>query len=581
MAKPGAAKTDIIDGGVDVTYDDNLCCQCIKADKKEEAAMFCVQCRELLCIPCSKKHTKVDATKNHEIVSNDVRNTNKPKANHVVHFDKDRRSLLSGSSSSSLREGYACSRHIGQRYTKFCKEDDEFCCPECARNDHKLCSEFINIPTEIYTDELKRRLKELDPTLKNIKKKLDSLRKENLQTLTKLEAERANILATIADYRKRIDELFDKLEKTAKEQLDERFKECTESVHKTVANIQELMDKQHKIDKKAKKDIEVFIKVQKTQEHISEANYTVQKLDAAMGVQSVIFSIDPSIETVLQTIRTYGAFSSIPHDYTMAHRGDFDVLDDDIKSDSNISAICLPDGKVIVAASSAPKLLLLNTSFRIVSSCVLNESPGGMCRTSQKEIILCLPQQKLLQFFYADRVLKRTRAFKLEIECFSVAHHNGEIYVISTGKGTSPGQIYVYDMHAKLKRTIGTDMFKTQLFGDPFQIAISPDGSKLYVSDGVEGLMCLTKTGVLLKRYDSKVLDLPYGLTVDPAGNLFVCGSNSDNILQLSPDGGHIREVLNEQDGILIPLSVCLDYKRSLFIVTLTKSKQIKVYSMA
>ena len=580
MSKLGTNSTNSIDGGLDVTYD-FLCNHCIRSDKQQESSMFCVQCKELLCIPCSKKHTKVDATKDHDIVSNNVGHINTPKANHVVHFDKDRRSLLSGSSSASLRDNHICSRHLGQRYTKFCKEDDEFCCPECARNDHKLCTEFINIPTEIYTDELRKRLKELDPTLKNIKKKLDNLKKDNLQMLTKLETERTHILATIADYRKRIDELFDKLEKTAKEELEERFKECTKSVHKTVANIQELLEKQNRIDKKAKKDIEVFIKVQKTQEHISIVNNTVQKLDAALGVQSVIFNIDPSVETVLQSIQTFGAFSSIPHDYQMTHRGDFDVYDEDIKSDSNISAMCLPDGKVVIAATSAPKLLLLNTSFRIVSSCALNESPGGMCRTSPKEIILCLPQQKLLQFFYADKHLKRTRSFKLEIECFSVAHHNGEIYVISTGKGTTPGQIYVYDMHAKLKRTIGSDMFKTQIFGDPFQIVISPDGCKLYVSDGVEGLMCLTKTGVLLKRYDSKLLDLPYGLAIEPAGNLFVCGSNSDNILQLSPDGGHIREVLNEQDGILIPLSVCLDYKRSLFIVTLTKSKQIKVYSMA
>ena len=561
-----------------MTYD-FLCSQYLREEKQVESSMFCVQCKELLCLPCSKKHTKVDATKDHDIVSNDVRKMNKSKANHVVPFDKDSKSLLSGSS-ASLKDYHICSRHLGQRYTKFCKEDDEMCCPECVRNGHKLCSEFINIPTEIYTDELKRRLKELDPTLKNIKKKLDNLKKENIKTLTKLETERAQILGTIADYRKRIDELFDKLEKAAKDELEERFKECNKSVHKTVASIQELVDKQNNIDKKAKKDIEVFIKVQKTQEHISVANNTIQKMDAALGVQSVIFNIDPSVQTVLQSIRTFGAFSSIPHDYQLGHRGDFDVYDEDIESDSNISTICLPDGKVVVACSSAPKLLLLNTSFKIVSSCALNESPGGMCRTSPKEMIVCLPQQKLLQFFYADRNLKRTRSFKLEIECFSVAHHNGEIYVISAGKGTTPGQIYVYDMHAKLHRTIGNDMLRESIVGDPFQIVVSPEGGKLFVSDGIMGLICLTSTGALLKRYDSKLLDLPYGLATDPAGNLFVCGSNSNNILQLSPDGGHIREILNEQDGILVPLSVCLDYKRSLLIVTLTKSKQIKVYSM-
>lgn len=578
MSRTESDSTNSTDGGLDMTFD-SLCCQCIKEDRHVESSMFCIQCKELFCLPCSKKHTKVAATQDHDVVCNDKRKTSKSKNSDIVEHDKDKKSLRS-LSRTSLRDHCICHRHEGQRLTKFCEEDDTYCCPECIRNDHKLCSEFINIPAELYNDELKKRLKELDPTLKDIKKKLENLKKENLRTVQKLETQKAQILGTILDYRKRVDELFDRLEKAAVEELEKRFKECNKGVHQTIASIQELVDKQKDIDKKAKKDIEVFIKIQKTQMHISEANKTIQRMDAAVGVQSIIFNIDPSVQSVLESIRTFGAFSSVPHEYKLSHRGDFAVTDDDIPRDSNISATCLPDGKVIVASSSAPKLLLLNTSFKVVSKCELEECPGGMCRTSPKEIIVCLPHHKILQFIYVDRNIKRTRSFRLEIECFSVAHHNREIYVISAGRGTVPGQIYVYNMSAKLLRTIGNDMFRDPIFGDPFQIVASPDGSKIFVSDGIMGLMCLTKTGALVKRYKSKSLELPYGLTVDPAGNVFVCGSYSNNILHVNPDGGDIREVLNEQDGILVPLSVCLDYKRSLMIVTLTKSKQIKVYSM-
>lgn len=576
---------------------DTLCSQCLREDKHIESAMFCVQCKDLFCLPCSKRHTKVAASKHHDLVSNDkekktvvanhqdavCNDKDKKLASNKHNDDMDKRSLksvLSTASTASLKDHHLCSKHVGHKFTKFCKEDDEFCCPDCVRNEHKLCSEFISIPTELFADELKKRLKELDPTLKKIKTKLENLKKENLNSVKKLENQKAQILGTIADYRKRVDELFDKLEKAATDELDERFKQCNAHINQTVASIQDLVNEQHTIDKKAKKDIEIFIKIQKTNEHISNANQAIQRMDAAVGMESVIFNIDPSIQGVLQNILTFGAFSSTPHEYKLTHRGDFDIVDDELGPESSLSVLCLPDGKIVGSSSSSQKVLLLNTSFRTISNCVLDGLPGGMCKTSQKEIIVCLPELNTLQFMYVDRNLKKTRCFKLEIKCFSVAHHNGEIYVISAGMGSRPPQIYVYNMSAKLLRTIGTDMFKDPLFMDPYHVVVSPDGSKIYVTDGNMGLLCLTRTGVLVKKHESKILELPYGLTIDPVGNVFVCGSASNNILQLSPDGFSVREILHEQDDISSPLSVCLDYKRSLLIMTMSKQRKIKVYSM-
>ena len=562
MATSGTNSTTSTDGGLDMTFD-TLCSQCIKLDKHTESAMFCVQCKELFCLACSKKHTKVAASKHHNLVRN----------------GEDKKSLRS-LSRSSLKDHSLCSKHIGNKLTKFCKEDDEFCCSECVRNDHKLCSEFITIPSELYVNELKKRLKEFDPTLKNIKTKLENLRKENIKTVRKLENQKAHILQTIGDYRKMVEELFDKLERAAKEELDERFKECNASINQTMTLIQTLIDKENKLDRKAKQDVEIFIKVQKTNEYISEANKTLQNLDAAKGIESIVFNVDPSVNAVLHNIRTFGAFSSTPHDYKLTYRGDFDISDDGIGPEPNFNALCLPDGKVVICSSSSSKILLLNTSFKIISNCILDGTPGGMCRTSQKEIIVCMPHEKTLQFMYVEQKLKRTRSFKLEIECFSVAHHDGELYVTSLGRGSAPAQVYVYNMSAKLLRTIGNDMFRNPLFSDPNDVAVSSDGTKIYVSDGNVGLMCLTKMGVIVKKHMPKFLDLPYGITIDPAGNAFVCGTSSNNILQLSADGYTIREILLEKDGVIGPLSVCLDYKRSLLIITLRQSKQIKVYAL-
>ncbi|OWF36781.1 hypothetical protein KP79_PYT02870 [Mizuhopecten yessoensis] len=51
------------------------------------------------------------------------------------------------------------------------------------------------------------------------------------------------------------------------------------------------------------------------------------------------------------------------------------------------------------------------------------------------------------------------------------------------------------------------------------------------------------------------------GIDMDREGNIYVCGWQSNNIVQMSKDGTHVRELMTSSDGINFPwaIAVCGD----------------------
>ena len=60
---------------------------------------------------------------------------------------------------------------------------------------------------------------------------------------------------------------------------------------------------------------------------------------------------------------------------------------------------------------------------------------------------------------------------------------------------------------------------------------------------------------------DDRVLHFPRGISVDNDGNVYVVGHFSNNVVVISPDGQHHRQLLSSKDSLLKPR--VLDYDRS------------------
>lgn len=72
---------------------------------------------------------------------------------------------------------------------------------------------------------------------------------------------------------------------------------------------------------------------------------------------------------------------------------------------------------------------------------------------------------------------------------------------------------------------------------------------------------------------DDTVIKNPSGIAVDGVGNIYVTNQNLNNVIIISPDGKHSRQLLSESDGLDKPRAIQYDRKQNRLLVANTTGK--------
>jgi sugar lactone lactonase YvrE len=210
--------------------------------------------------------------------------------------------------------------------------------------------------------------------------------------------------------------------------------------------------------------------------------------------------------------------------------------------------------------------------------------PYAVCLASPAEAITSLREEKQLQFITIDKKLKVSRLMKIGVSCYGVACNNGEIFVACIGgQYENRPQLRVYNMSGRLLRVFERDPEGIPIFSSPRNLEISPDGTMIHITDRESGVITMGLYGKILSKYKRPDLESPRGIAVDPDGNIFVCGQNSHNVIQLNAAGEEAGVVIKDRTRFYRPQSVCFIQKgpRSWILVTFLKSKFVKLYALA
>ncbi|XP_052246680.1 E3 ubiquitin-protein ligase arc-1-like [Dreissena polymorpha] len=120
--------------------------------------------------------------------------------------------------------------------------------------------------------------------------------------------------------------------------------------------------------------------------------------------------------------------------------------------------------------------------------------------------------------------------------------------------------------------------------------AVSPDGDRIYVIKGRrEQLVTLSRDGTVIStltdhdfywRYDDWRYELTPGIIVTDTGQVLVCGSYSNKILQVDRDGKkRLAQVFTEENGMRAPLSVYYSSRTGILIVAMVDNNEIVVFN--
>lgn len=429
-----------------------------------------------------------------------------------------------------------------------------------------------------------KKLKDLEIEMKDLQKRLDSLKSKKLGLVKQLQQDKDKILKEIKHLRKRINDHLDKMEKIVLNEVDilfdQRIKDTVTSI-KTVDSIKSQVDKHKKTlhDAGNVSDAELFVHLKNGYTYIKDNRDILIELDQTFDGRSMQFQSSKEIEKFLKRQTSFGCISFPWESVRVRKIYDCDVSLPSDKETCDITGVCLIDnGDIIITDFSNNRLKKLSNTFAVTAQIVMPDKPYGVCKVDQEQLVVTLINDKRVQFVY-QTMLKLGNSFGVGDRCRGIACHDGCLYVCCGGKQTKdegPGRIEVYSLNGEVKRIFYE--------GLTLPISIRLNNINLMTELIVSNCRSETRKIVIIDLPENTISKIKTNELVSPTG---VCAIGCDrfcvldremhNVVIVSKNGQTQEILLTAEDGIIRPEDVLFDNTRSILVVTMYKTNTIKV----
>lgn len=461
------------------------------------------------------------------------------------------------------------------------------------------------------TQEYKAVVKETKAFIDDVDKAL-RMRKAHLARIAK---EKHQVKKTISDFCKQATKYLIGLETKSLNDLDMSEKIIADGIDEDVNYLERTMTMTGDFVKqlesfKGDNECQHFVHIKVGKLMLNDAMYKLADMSQEANKEYIGFKINPKIEVFFDSFDMLGTFSNVQmaaptlvsshvmpdtlprspdtqsdtersNSYVANLFGEFDVKE---KSDSYICSIydiCqLPNGRVIVTDFNNDKLKRLDPEYILLDSVQLPSTPGGVCVISPDEVAVSLSTAKKIQIVSVGAELTLTRSFPVGNNCRGIVYMDGKLHVCCGAVYESDtGCIEVYNNSGQLQHYIAHS--QQRLATVPMCITASDDCLHLLViCYDSNDIHMLDMAGNVVNTFNGKDCESPDGMCTDGRGNVFVCGYNSNTVLQLSPGQHNIEVILRETDEIKYPWAVYYDRKTSRLVVACYLRNEILVYEL-
>ena len=212
----------------------------------------------------------------------------------------------------------------------------------------------------------------------------------------------------------------------------------------------------------------------------------------------------------------------------------------------DIAGIALVRDKIIVADKANFSLKVFNRAYSFLFEHKCNKSPEDIDKFSYGRFVVTWGCNLTLNAISNDKIVELIK-IKNNYICKSLCCYDEKIYCVVhyTRNSWEASEICVYTPDGILRRRIEYLSDGRRHFNSLQYITVNPNTSILYVTDWEEGVVALTTKGEFLTRISPRKLRNPQGIASDCYGQIYVCGVNSHNLLQISADGRETVELLS------------------------------------
>ncbi|XP_060587036.1 uncharacterized protein LOC132742315 [Ruditapes philippinarum] len=559
MATGNQIDTDILS---DELFD-VLCSMCKNKGTNTEGEKFCVDCHDYFCRNCVQVHNVVPVLVGHKVL--------------------DKSQVKSGTSIGLPRAPTErCDRHSHKHIDMYCQNHDKVGCSTCMAVDHRFCKDTFYIPEFIQNNTYQVEYRQIQIKLKAIAetlaKQCDRF-KEDKQRLLKMKAE---LLANIRKFRQEIDDHLNKLEKSSLDEIDDKVKSLEDKIEDSLKQLQTNKSRVTSANVKlASANInqsEVFVYVKIAENAANVANKYIEDAKFKSSVEGIDFQPDRTILTQLEKKKTLGILSKKLTAATLFQIKGSQSYNVKVVSDRKKcyirSACCMEDGTIFLADYYNNKLKRLHRyNYTVTKYWDLHGKPYQVCLINNTQVGVTVPSQKKVYFTSDSGKKKTTNEIKTDFECFGLAYANNNLYI--SDENTS---VYMYTLSGKKLQQISYD--QSGFDCDIYSLAVSQDATRIYVADYHNGLTVLDKNGQVIRSFYNDQLIGATCCYLTEAGSVLVSVEASNNVLQFTPDGELIGEIIKDDSGKRNIISACCNQQMTKMYISRFRDDNIEVYDI-
>ncbi|KAL3888374.1 hypothetical protein ACJMK2_000742 [Sinanodonta woodiana] len=557
---------------------DIVCDVCQVLDITYPAKNICIVCEQALCENCFKAHKYLRYSNTHDILKVDEL----PSRQDIV---------------LKHNSMFKCVDHAHNPLDRYCKTHEVLLCSKCLTSKHTSCSEVFEVNNE--TPNIPDILKNVNVQIKELENQYKRFTDIYVSNLKHLDSQVHNIMEEISTLKKRINTVLDDMETRVKNEcqkiyydeenklkkLNLRFKSQIMSIKNSnfiINYVWELATESHTFLLATRLLSQLSLSLSQVDKRYSDNAILKLELEINSQLKSIV-SI-PRGEFVKMKVTRDNENTTLTNGFKSL-KGCMveDVGVREIQAHGDVcpwytDVVYVSPDHVILTDHANEVCHLLDTSFNSVCVYRLPGYPGQVSVVGHNEIAVSVPVHQTIRFLSVkDNTITHTREVKTRHICYGIAIVSQEEMIVSGP--CSKDSLYYWSLVTLDGKEQSFQEFDGKGDSQTY-VALNTLKTRIYISVYEDSsIHCFGLDGMKHFTFKHQDLDGTQNVAIDRDDNVYVVGSDSYNIFQLTADGILIQIITIGISND--PTAMCFNDEGDRFLLTCYDSKDIHEFKFA
>ena len=456
-----------------------------------------------------------------------------------------------------------CTKH-GNEYELYCSFHSEPCCVMCISDDHRHCNELRPIHEVTENAKSSTTIAHIERDLKYIDAAFAKMKSDIINNIYDINKQKRIFFSDISDMRKSLNDHLDKIEKqtveemlSAEHRLQGQLKEVMVAMEIKRTYFDDIHQDVNKIKKYAS-DLQAFIGVN---EMTSAVDREVKKQKGAFKYDLFELKLDflQEFESFVKDVSIFGVISVAEVHYStslttgaelQAHISQLTRKTTVNFQNRDKGRVCihgcdiLPNGKLAFGKQERKLLLGFSNNGKYKNDIVrFTGTPYEVSYIGEN--IVAVTIRDIHEVVFVNVITNRIiNTVNVCHSCWGTDFTKNRLAIQALPTYTSSHIVYLDPKGQFIDRVNISTKFSRKISLRDTTIKCTDESS----------ICCFTLTGQKIWDFkDESVLRKPRGIALDKNRNIYAAGTETNNVVVLSPDGKNCIQILTKSDGLNKP----------------------------